>query len=151
MAYALETMIGAGETGDVLLAETTEVRGSFKLAIERIGPGVVRATDRPLDIAAIGYELQPAMAADVVEDTNLAIVIGDDEQRLTSDFDRCASTRLDELMNKTDEDPVLREYLVLFRTEELFTDIGALGKSRKNITGLKSARLFTNTDYFFND
>ncbi|WP_236620568.1 hypothetical protein [Pseudomonas sp. ATCC 13867] len=91
------------------------------------------------------------MAADVVEYTDFAIVVRDDEQRLPGHLDRRASARLGKLMHETDEYPVPGEDFILFGAIKLFTGISILGKSWQNFSRFIGARQFTNTDNFFND
>ena len=69
--------------GLVEARESCPARGTAgERAVERIGPGVIGADDarRALDLAA--FE-QPgaAMAADIVEDVRLALLVAGDQQR----------------------------------------------------------------------
>ena len=62
--------------------------GGDQLAVEIVGPGVVGALDRARRLARVlGAQAGAAMAADVVVDTDLAVVIADDDDRVRADVD----------------------------------------------------------------
>ena len=83
-------------------------------SVQVVAPGVVRALEDGLGLAAcVVAEHGPAVAADVVERAELAVVVARDQDALSRDVDGEELSRVSDLLGASGVDPLLVPELLL--------------------------------------
>ena len=94
-------------------------------AVGRIGPGVVRASDAPAAVTVRAvHEARRAMAADIVEGAQHAVIAADDKGALAQHIQRGVVARSCDLTHMADDLPVLQQEIAAFEREELGIVVG---------------------------
>ena len=62
--YEAQSVLLAGETFCLVDADATDVRGALEVAVQVVGPGVVRAAHHAFDFGFLAQQDHAAMAAD---------------------------------------------------------------------------------------
>ena len=82
-AHRLERELVAVERRATVGIGFVDQRRGTELAGQVVSPGVVGTAHHLADIAGLGHQLQPAMAADVVKDLDAAFLVAQQQQRNT--------------------------------------------------------------------
>ena len=91
----------------------------MQLAVQRVTPGVVRATDQAADRLTAGYQFQAAVAADIMEDLDFPLPGPHQQQRQPHEIDGFQIARVGDVDARPDDRPGLRKHGVPFEGEKI--------------------------------
>ena len=113
-----------------------QVRGGDQLAVQIVGPGVVRALERALGLAAV-RAAQPgaAVPADVEERARLPLAVTAEDQALPADLHGLEVARLGQLAAAGGAEPHLLEDPFLLLPEDLRGGVGVPGQGSDQALG----------------
>ncbi|MNT54976.1 hypothetical protein D3C72_1921780 [compost metagenome] len=99
------------------------VLGEHQVAVQVVGPAVIRADDVADRALVRVAEPRAAMAADVVEGADLHVVVAYDQDRVVAELDRYVITRLWHVRLDRHLDPVLAENRLHVQREDILAQI----------------------------
>ena len=103
----------------VKTSDHVHVRRADQSSIQTIGPGVIRASDRLVESAALFDQTRPPVAADIVESTHSALLIPQNDQTFTRHVLHEKVPSRGELALMAHTQPVIGKNTLLFLRENL--------------------------------
>ena len=121
-----------------VVAGPADMRGGDKLALGGVAPRVIGAADRALDLARLGHEDHAAVAADVLEDAHVAVLVADQQQRHAEKVHRHGIARLRHVRRNGQPGPLREQQRLLFLLEDGFVDIMSVGQAVGLVTDMRT-------------
>src|SRR5699024_12503421 len=124
-----QAIFAAVQAAPVMAVRTTEMRRLLEIAIQGVGPGMIRTYQGGLAVLGLGYQLQTTMPTYVMKSMNLAVTVSCQQDRAPGHFHReCIPARGQLRTNGCIRPATIKQCFAL-PFQKRFAGIGCIGQT----------------------